>query len=368
MSKNTSNGMFVLGSLLAGCSAAIGPDLSHNTGGQMGLLGTDSTSLVTTETSAWPQITPDPGTGETTTGGGSNLEGGGKTECPLQELNFTPEALTVTFLIDQSESMRHEFDGTTRWDAVRRSLFEEPDGVVVQLGKEIQFGVSLYTSLGGNLNGDVCPQITSVAPQIDNLTELQQMYDGQTWVDDTPTGESIDHVVGELLSIQGRKIIVLATDGEPDTCAVPTPQNGQLEAVTAATDSHDKGIDLFVMSLGYDISEVHLQDMADAGSGVEGAPFYQPLDSNEMVEDFRDIVNGVRSCNLDLDVVLKLNKAHLGSVQVNGHILAYNDPNGWRVVDPRKIELLGLACDAIQTGEVDIRIDFPCDTYYPPAF
>ena len=32
----------------------------------------------------------------------------------------------------------------------------------------------------------------------------------------------------------GDKVIVLATDGEPDTCAEPNPQNGQGVAVAAA--------------------------------------------------------------------------------------------------------------------------------------
>ena len=66
-------------------------------------------------------------------------------------------------------------------------------------------------------------------------------------------------------AIPGPKYIVLATDGEPDTCAVPNPSNGQPEAIAAAPSSFAKGIPLFYISVGTDVSATLAQAMANAG-------------------------------------------------------------------------------------------------------
>lgn len=321
---------------------------------------------------ALPDLSNDEGPSEDV-GDGTGAEGpaegeGGDSMCPDQTLAFTPQIPTVVLLLDQSSSMNASFDDTIRWDAVERALFDDTQGVVKALEDEIRFGMTLYSSENGN-EGDVCPMLIEAAPALGNHVTLRDLYAGQSWIEDTPTGESIAATSAALADFDepGQKIIVLATDGEPDTCAEPDPQNGQPEAVAAAAASHAADIDLFVISVGEEISRDHLQDLADAGVGRTGAPFYTATDSQAMIDAFRDIIDGVRSCIFDLEVELKLDKAHLGQVLVNGDELIFDDANGWRANNSGQIELLGTACEAIQSGDVEIHVEFPCDTFDPPA-
>jgi hypothetical protein len=157
---------------------------------------------------------------------------------------------------------------------------------------------------------------------------------------------------------------VLATDGEPDTCAEPNPQNGQPESVAAAQAAFAAGIETFIISVGADVSNAHLQDMANAGHGVQmgdpNAEFYLALDQAALLDAFGDILAGVRSCQLDLDTGLTDADAASCSVEVNGTIVPFGDANGWQLNNPNEVELLGSACDALQTGTSSVQMECAC--------
>ncbi len=291
-------------------------------------------------------------------------------DCPSAEVQFEPVVPTVILLIDQSGSMTSNFDGMERWDAVRDALIDPTDGVIAALENDVRFGLALYTSNGGDAGG-ACPVIAEEAPLVGNLAAITAIYENEEPSGDTPTGDSIDAVVASLTDdmSDGPKIIVLATDGEPDTCEVPNPQQGQGESVTAAENAFTEGISTFVISVGNDVSETHLQDMANAGVGwVAGdpdAPFYVPTDQAAMVAAFEDIINGARSCVLTLDSAILPGQAGEGTVTVNGEEIPFQDPDGWDVLSPTEIELLGASCQAIQEGDVEITVEFTCEAIVP---
>ena len=291
-------------------------------------------------------------------------------DCPSAEVQFEPVVPTVILLIDQSGSMTAGFDGSNRWDVVREALIDPVTGVIAALENDVRFGLALYTSNGGG-EPDVCPVLVEEAPVIMGLDAITDAYTGQSPTGDTPTGDSIDVVAAALADdmTEGPKIIVLATDGEPDTCEVPNPQEGQEEAVTAAENAYTDGIETFVISVGNDVSEEHLQDMANAGTGwLPGdpdAPFYVPSDADAMVAAFEEIINGARSCVLTLDTAILPGQADQGTVTVNGVEITFDDPNGWQVNSPTEIELLGTSCDAIQEGNVEITVEFTCAAIVP---
>ncbi len=298
-------------------------------------------------------------------------EGSGSTmDCPSAEVQFEPVVPTVILLIDQSGSMTNSFDGMERWDAVRDALIDPVDGVIAALEDDVRFGLALYTSNGGDAGGE-CPVLAEEAPLVGNLAAITAIYEGEEPSGDTPTGDSIDAVVASLADdmAEGPKIIVLATDGEPDTCEVPNPQEGQVEAVTAAENAFTEGISTFVISVGNDVSEAHLQDMANAGIGwVPGdpdAPFYVPSDQAAMLAAFEEIINGVRSCVLTLDTAILPGQADQGTVTVNGEEIPFQDPDGWDVLSPTEIELLGASCEAIQEGDVEVSVEFTCAAIVP---
>ena len=320
-------------------------------------------------------------TGGTATGGSGATAGGSGTAgsgtgastgaiCADQNVTFDVQTPTVVLLIDQSGSMTASFGNVSRWEAVRDALVDPVDGVVAQLESQVRFGLTLYTSFNG-FDGGTCPVLTEVPPALDNYQAIADTFNMNQPEDETPTGESIAAVTQALLADPwpDEKIIVLAADGEADTCALPNPQNGQPEAIAAAQDAFNQGIKTFIIGVGNQVSQQHLQDMANAGQGVgpndPDAPFYQPQDKAALVQAFEDIINGVRSCVLTLNGMIVQGMEESCTVTVNGMDVPYDDPNGWKVNNPSEIELVGQACEAIQQGTVEVDVVCTCDAIIP---
>jgi hypothetical protein len=167
-------------------------------------------------------------------------------------------------------------------------------------------------------------------------------------------------------------VIVLATDGEPDTCAVPDGdgQGAREVAVKAAQDAFQAGVFTFYISVGNEISEQHATEMANVGQGYkrdEQTPrFYRANNQQELVSAFDKIVAGVRSCAFSLDGAVKVGRESEGVVTLNGTPLVYNDANGWRLSSPTTVEVLGSACETIKNDmTVSLSAHFPCGVVVP---
>jgi hypothetical protein len=331
---------------------------------------TDPSSSATETNSADATATrgdaTDPSATDTEVGSGGNTG----IDCPMLEEVLLPQIPTFQLVIDQSGSMDEDFDaGNTRWQAVQDTLVG-PDGVVTQLQSSIRFGASFYA----NPMAGTCPAVQTLAPQLDAADELGQLFAAEVPGGDTPTGESLEQITGELLADtwEGEKVMVLATDGEPDTCAVPEPMS-QADtdmvrgvAVDAVAAAYAAGIRTFVISVGPELTEEHLQDLANAGVGVQAgdpdAEFYIANDNASLVAAFNSIVSGLRPCDFTLDDPLPATLAPSCGLTVNDAPFPYDDPNGWVVGDDEvTLELQGAACDAIQDGVVAVELQCSCE-------
>lgn len=284
----------------------------------------------------------------------------GPAECPDVEVSFTSVVPTVVLLLDQSGSMNEPFGKTTRWQAMRTALMDPTRGVVKALDGKVRFGMALYTSKNG-FAGGVCPMLTEVEVGLGNHASLAAKLAAAEPVDETPTGESLEKVAASLaaLDVPGPKYLLLATDGEPDTCAEPNPQNGQAVAVAATKAAKAKGIGTFVVSVGSEVSDKHLADMANAGAGVaSGAKFWKATDPSGLEGALATITDGVRSCTFTLDG--KVTDAKRGAVTLDGAPLALDGADGWRLVSPTQIEIVGAACTKVKTGDHKVKATFAC--------
>ncbi|MGE0325225.1 MAG: VWA domain-containing protein [Polyangiaceae bacterium] len=304
------------------------------------------------------------------TGGGSSGGTGGN-GCIDEDVKFEPQTPTVVLLVDQSGSMTDNFGGTDRWSAVYNALFDQPNGVVLQLQDKVRFGLSLYTSHGG-FNGGECPILTEQGVALGNYAALEALFSANQPEGDTPTGESITAVAAELVQVTepGDKAIVLATDGEPDNCmdADAHDATSQKISVDAAAAAFTQGIRTYVIAVGSDISDAHLQDVANAGSGTTSgpdAPFWKANDQSGLIDAFNTIIEGVRSCVFDLNGTVSAEAQNQGKVTLDGKALGQDDANGWKLNSPSQVELVGDACDAIKSGDHDIKISFPCGSITP---
>jgi hypothetical protein len=300
------------------------------------------------------------------TDGDEPTESGAGGECPDLDVVLTPEIPTIQLVVDQSGSMAEDFGGVSRWDAVLNTLVDPDEGVVTRLQSAIRFGLSRYSTSDGE-----CPHVQEMAPQLDAADEIAAELAALP-LRDTPTGESLEIILDTLLedTWDGDKFMVLATDGEPDTCAIPEPhtQNEIDEtrgaAVAAVERAYGEGVRTYVVSVGTDIAQEHLQDLANAGVGNDpgdpDAPFYQALDQQALIDAFDAIINGLRECKFDLDKPLTTDQALLCELTINDVLIPYDDPDGWSLDGDMSIVLTGSACQAIQEGMVVVKMTCAC--------
>jgi hypothetical protein len=298
--------------------------------------------------------------------GGGDSAGDDGADCPGVEVSLTGVIPTVMLLVDRSGTMNRDFGNTDRWTAVFDTLMDGTTGLVKRLNNQVRFGISLYSGRDGNA---VCPILAGLPPALGNYRDILDLYRPLDPIEDTPTAPSIAAAQSSLAAVQetGPKIIVLATDGEPDTCAVPDPDGlpeARADSVAAAQAAHAAGIDVYIISVGDEVSQDHLQDMANAGvglpvGGAERAPFYQALEPGALIDAFDTIIGGVQSCTFALDGTVDLDRASEGTVTLDGVALDFGTE--WRLPDERTLEILGEACDTLLAGgEHDVKAEFEC--------
>lgn len=332
-------------------------------------------------------------------GGLGGVAGVGDNSCASIRVQANRVIPTVQLVIDGSGSMEDDFGNTTRWGAVRDALLSET-GVVRRLAPVVEFGMSIYQTGGNGMNA--CPALTGPPPALNNFDAI----DG-AWLEQpggaTPTAEAMEAVVASMSGtvagpdqVYAPQIIILATDGAPNGCAggldwalwvtctflnpmdpacaglnMMLENDGYVRTLQAAKDAQAKGIDVYVLDLSEGgLNQAELQKVANVGIGLEEAatppaPLYVPSDPAALAAALETIIGGAASCSVALEGEIKDTTVACGAastVSLDGDPLVCGDPNGWRIVDPTHIELVGDACTR-WLGSTDSGLDarFPCN-------
>lgn len=304
------------------------------------------------------QAQPDAGSGN-----GADAE-----DCPAVQLTVTPLLPTVQLVIDQSGSMGADFNGVTRWEAVKNALVDPVNGLVSRLQSRVIFGASLYSSIGGSAGG-TCPLLEEASPRLDNQANIASLLAANQPRSDTPTAEALRAVKLAFPPVDpanpGPRIIVLATDGNPDNCADPNAHDlgSQQMSESEVQAAHAAGIETYVLSVGDQVAVPHLQKMANAGVGESmatgTAPYYVANDPTQLVDAFNQIIKGARVCTFTVDGRVDPAAASGGTVTLNGTPLQHG--TDWRMNDETTLELLGGACDTfLNEDNVTLNAGFPC--------
>ena len=291
--------------------------------------------------------------------------------CAKGELELVARPATVTVLVDQSWSMNQRFDAGTRWSVLRDALLNPESGVIKLLEHDVRFGIALYSSQNGYGRGHTrtCPLLTGldeVPVAFGNYDAISKIYGAANPIDDTPSAESLAAVTDKLAALpaDGPKAIVLATDGEPDTCDDPDAHNPDTNAFAVATAkaSYAAGVSTYILSVGTEIAEHHLQAMANAGAGVPdggpNAPFFRATDQAGLKAALSNIVTDIRSCTFLLEGDLDTAVVTKGKVLLDGEPLTYG--TDFTLNGDDEVELLGARCDAVKTGDHTLSAEFPC--------
>jgi len=297
----------------------------------------------------------------------------------------TCEAVTVaidelrpalTLVVDQSFSMGFHYPDSqspaTRWSLVGDALFDPTFGVVKQFESSVRFGIAFFT--GHSMSGGQCPILNEEPARVGNYAALNALYRGLAPDGDTPTGEALQQIVTELEQSpsQGPRSILLVTDGNPDTCAQPNPDLGQPEAVAAAQRAYATGIDLYVLGISSGIAGENLQQLANAGKGrpidlVWGVDpgAAQPFQTNGNVlglaAQLTEILNRIPLCEVRLRRDVTLAEVQRAQVLLDGQPLAYSLSDGYLLSEPRRLAIVGKACEALKAGGRQLSVRISCD-------
>jgi hypothetical protein len=299
--------------------------------------------------------------------------GGDTGVCASTNVDLGHQLPTVLLLVDQSGSMDEKFGTSDRWQTLRTALLDPTTGIVNTLQAQVRFGLTLFSGKDG---AAPCPLLTNVAPALGNFGPIDMAYPVPTSaiIDDTPTGESITAAAKILRDVTdpGPKVIVLATDGEPDTCATPDPQTPEAKevAIKAAQDAFASGIFTYYISVGTEVSTAHATEMANVGQGYPRTDktqrFYLANDQAALAKAFATIVDGVRTCSFQLSGTVTDGGEAQGVVTLDGALLKLNDANGWRLSSPTTVEFVGKACETVKDkNDHKVKAEFPCGTIVP---
>jgi len=285
----------------------------------------------------------------------------------------SPITPTVWLIVDGSSSMNNTFDADrSRWQALRSTLVD-PGGVVDSLQDVVRFGLVIYS--GGNTDPNACVKLVTVDPALGNLTNLVANYGSSPLGMGTPTDKALEHVVTSLPVLNQAKLdeksgpvyVVLATDGQPNDCGnagAGTSAEAEMRVLNVTTRGTQMGMQMFVVSLaGNDMQlQKHLNQVATATSSK--MPPYVPSTQSDLIAAFRQIV-GDASCQVELDGMVKPGAECSGKVTLNGIDLVCNQPNGWKLLDPRTVQLTGTACNTFLSRDSIVRATFACDVFTP---
>lgn len=291
--------------------------------------------------------------------------------CIQQGIEFESLTPTVELLVDRSGSMDADFGMYDRWNTIRNILVDPMEGFTFQMQSKVRFGLTLYTGFTAEDDeGLSCPNLIQVPIALNNYQPIADVFNANEIGNNTPSAESLLAVTTklEMFTEIGPKVIVFATDGDPDSCVDPDSNGTQppRDAVEAAVQAAwDKGISTYAIAVGDEIMDLaHLQRVAEIGRGGEAGAHYYPAESaNELITAFAAILGVVISCDFDLNGTVAPENYNKGFITVNDIPVAYGDPNGWEMPDGDTIRLLGTSCESIKVGNSSIGIQFPCGTF-----
>ncbi|MET0386667.1 MAG: vWA domain-containing protein [Polyangiales bacterium] len=307
-------------------------------------------------------------------------------ECAQGRANASRVTPRVILVLDGSCSMSTDYPANGaesasecesnpngRWTALRRALTDPQNGVVPKLQSIVQFGVVVYGTEGE------CPiPGEAVRPALNNLAaveaNLPQVQPGMF----TPTGPALDWVYDNLIEQGGPDdqggpwIVILATDGEPNSCGGGGGGRGQTNyqpSIDAVMKGTSLGVTTYVISLADAAGAFHdhLQELANLGNRSAGgsARLYEPGSPAELSAALESLIGGAVGCDISLQGSIALGQECSGSVTVNGQGVMCNGADGYVMVDPRTVRLQGKSCRDLVDNNALVEARFPCDSFVP---
>jgi hypothetical protein len=321
-----------------------------------------------------------PGKGGDSGSGGSSAVGSGGPNCPSGIARTSRVTPRVILVLDGSCSMSTPYPANgaqsasqctnnqnSRWSALHDVLLGG-DGVVRQLEGVVEFGVVIFgTEPSCPLTGE------AIRPGLNNFNAINGAFPANAPPGRfTPTGPALEYVYENLIDTsidpdgkEGPQIVLLATDGEPNSCENADANYGP--SVDAVTGSRNLSVPVltYVVSLA-DASgpfHDHLQELANIGAGGQGT-LYSPNTPAELRAAIETLIGGSVGCDIALNGTVRTGEECKAKVTLNGDELECKGSDGWILTDPSHIRLQGSACEKLKsTPTAVLAANFACGTF-----
>lgn len=321
--------------------------------------------------------------------------------CSQLEISFEARTPTALIIVDRSSSQW----ANNTWEPMRAGIID----VVREVQEDIRVGMVTYTGQNGGTCPDLYPALTEVTFTKNNLPSIETAINSLNeppYKGETPTAATIQQAMPVLLAdpSPGEKVMLLVTDGDPDFCDDPDRICPMDAVIGAVQEAYRQGISTTVFGLRQaELSEQHLRDVANAGSGqpvalppgvnseqdlrnrcannpvgslpgtyspqAGDAEYFQANGTDEvaLTDALNAVIYGIRSCIFELDGAVEINPERVGAARISidgGAPLLLGDANGWQLRSPTQVELLGSACRQVKDPRTGgISFDFPCEVF-----
>jgi len=205
----------------------------------------------------------------------------------------------------------------------------------------------------GNQNGE-CPILHEAHALTQNYAALNALYQSLAPDGSTPTGESLNRVVGELE--RGQR----ANDRAGDR----RQSKHMLHAIRFQRPIRGAGKRC---SLVKTCSSWPTRALADwSTSSTASTPrrlsrIKPAATKNGLTAQFADILSHVSFCEVRTQRDIAPDEASQGRVLLDGKPLAYGASDGFRLKDARHVEIMGSACEAIKGGAKLLSVRISCE-------
>jgi hypothetical protein len=330
-------------------------------------------------------ILPDASNG-TGNSGGSGNNPSPDANCGVQTSKTSKTPADVLLVLDRSGSMTQSIAGdcccanacatstgkpmcadtancSERWPALTEGVSK-----TISQTQQINWGLKFFaTKQGGGRGGSSCtvsPGVeVPIAPAATSASLIATQIANGDPGSATPTAKAITEATTYLTSVKdaNNKVILLATDGEPN-CKGGNSNSTDLPGTeAAATAALAAGYKVYVIGIGPSVN--NLDGIANAGGTGKSYPATSP---DDLAKALLEISQAVSSCTFTMDVA----PPDPGNIAVYvGSSPVDKDPvNGWSYGgDSKTIVFNGAACDRIKAGTAgQVQVMFGCGSSPPP--
>jgi hypothetical protein len=291
-------------------------------------------------------------------------------------LNYYPQAASLLVLLDRSSAMQAAFETTTRQAATETALLS----AIKNYQGKVKFGFEQFPADPTDRAAANCPHQTCCAgsvgiePDYNALNSIKgpiQCSDPVSSPCPSPTADSPsyaalanvrDYYKSKLGLSGGGRYVLLVTASEP-SCAADVGTDECARALSAASDLGGMGVQLLVLSVGYQpVSGSCLVKLSQTGSSQPLPSGFNTLYVPNTIQDLSNeasaIALGVARSGCTIDEPAPPPEQAQVVVSIGQNQIPQADTNGWSFSNFTRtsITLSGSACDQYLSSPPDVRL------------